>query len=222
MKDTYELTYEEKQQNKWVNTMKNNEPLNNFHKVNSKILLDLYDVKGKYERLLLIKEVLQNCVNQRQYKANIVVKQIADWACSKYVKFILSFLKEQFFLYDGWFKRYGEYNPNRYQNNKEEETRLRTERDMLKEDDIINLSKKCLELLLSNHIAITDKINKKKIGIFKKTFNEMEKDFVKHLEKFNFEEDKDLCYLFDTTPEEMREAKKIDKIIDEERTKKYG
>ena len=194
MKDTYDLTYREKQEIKWVNAMKNNEHLNNFHKVNNKILLDLYKVEREYERLLLIKEVLQNCVNQRQYKANIVVKQIAEGACYQYIGFIISFIDKQFRFYDGWFKMYGKYNLNRYQNNKEEETRLRTEKDMLNEDDIINLSKKCLELLLSNHITITDKITKKKIGIIKKLFKEMENDFEKYLVNYH-KEKKDIWYL---------------------------
>ena len=194
MKDTYDLTYREKQEIKWVNAMKNNEHLNNFHKVNNKILLDLYKVEREYEKLLLIKDVLQNCVYERQYKANIVVKQIADGACYQYVDFMISFIDKQFRFYDGWFKMYGKYNLNRYQNNKEEETRLRTDNDMLNEDDIINLSKKCLELLLSNHITITDKITKKKIGIIKKLFKEMENDFEKYLVNYH-KEKKDIWYL---------------------------
>ena len=92
MKDTYDLTYQETQENKWVNAMKNNEHLNNFHKVNNKILLDLYKVEREYEKLLLIKDVLQNCVYERQYKANIVVKQIAEGACYQYIGFIISFI----------------------------------------------------------------------------------------------------------------------------------
>ena len=202
MKDTYDLTYQEKQENKWVNAMKNNEHLNNFHKVNNKILLDLNKVEREYERLLLIKDVLQNCVYERQYKANIVVKQIADGACSKYVDFMISFIQKQFKFYDGWFKIDYEnvkYNINRYQNNEEREKQLRTDNDMLDEYDIINLSKKCLELLLSNHITITDKINKKKIGILKKTFKEMENDFDKYLVNYYNEKGKDKWYLLANT-----------------------